>query len=77
MCIDGRSQHLQLVLPSGLRESVLQNLHSSSMGGHEGESKMIHLVRERYYWPGWKEIVKVHVVLEMQNMQHKENGTTY
>ena len=58
LCIDGRSQHLQLVLPSVLRESVLQDLHSGSMGGHVGESKMIHLVRERYYWPGWKESVK-------------------
>ena len=48
LCIDGRSQHLQLVLPSVLRDSVLQDLHSSSMGGHVGESKMIHLVHERY-----------------------------
>ena len=58
LCIDGRSQHLQLVLPSVVRESVLQDLHSGSMGGHVGESKMIHLVREQYYWPGWKESVK-------------------
>ena len=58
LCIDGRSQHLQLVLPSVVRESVLQDLHSGSMGAHVGESKMIHLVRERYYWPGWKESVK-------------------
>ena len=58
LCIDGRSQHLQLVLPSVVRESVLQDLHSGSMGRHVGESKMIHLVRERYYWPGWKESVK-------------------
>ena len=56
LCIDGRSQHLQLVLPSVVRESVLQDLHSGSMGGHVGESKMIHLVRERYYWPGWKRV---------------------
>eukprot|EP00731_Ephydatia_muelleri_P025604 Em0017g687a len=48
----------ELVLPSVVRESVLQDLHSGSMGGHVGESKMIHLVRERYYWPGWKESVK-------------------
>ena len=46
------------MLPSVLRDSVLQDLHSGSMGGHVGESKMIHLVRERYYWPGWKESVK-------------------
>eukprot|EP00731_Ephydatia_muelleri_P026491 Em0018g591a len=58
LCIDGRSQHLQLVLPSVVRESVLQDLHSGSMGGRVGESKMMHLVRERYYWPGWKESVK-------------------
>eukprot|EP00731_Ephydatia_muelleri_P032784 Em0024g328a len=38
LCIDGRSQHLQLVLPSVVRESVLQDLHSGSMGGHVGES---------------------------------------
>ncbi|KAL5474644.1 hypothetical protein EMCRGX_G026625 [Ephydatia muelleri] len=49
---------LKLVLPSVVRESVLQDLHSGSMGRHVGESKMIHLVRERYYWPGWKESVK-------------------
>ena len=52
-CIDGCSQHLQLVLPS-----VLTTYLKSPLVGHLGENTLMNLVQERYYWPGRRENVK-------------------
>ena len=40
----------QLVLPKGLRTSVLKQLHDNPVGGHLGVSKTLAKVRERFYW---------------------------
>ena len=40
----------QLVLPIGLRTSVLKQLHDSPVGGHLGVSKTQAKVCERFYW---------------------------
>lgn len=42
----------QLVIPKALREIILAELHSGSVGGHLGREKMLLLLKERYYWPG-------------------------
>lgn len=42
-------QQKQLVLPSKLKPVVLKNLHYDM--GHVGADKVIHLARERFYWP--------------------------
>ena len=54
----GAPRH-QLVLPSALRDIVLEKLHGAVTGGHLGEAKLVHRVQERYYWPGYSESVKV------------------
>ena len=46
---DGRIRHL-LVLPRDMRLKVLHHLHDTM--GHLGFDKALHLVRDRYYWPG-------------------------
>lgn len=47
---DGAEEFLQLVLPAGLRENVLTQLHQDH--GHQGVERTTELVRQRCYWPG-------------------------
>ena len=42
----------QLVVPTSMRESVLQDVHEGAIGGHLGEDKTLACVKEIYYWPG-------------------------
>ena len=44
--------YLQLVVPEGLRTEILKNLHEGVAGGHLGQDKTLHRLKERYYWPG-------------------------
>ncbi|KAK8923643.1 hypothetical protein KSP39_PZI019202 [Platanthera zijinensis] len=37
-----------------LRETLLRELHSSGLGGHVGQSKLLDLASARYYWPHMK-----------------------
>jgi len=46
------SCHTQIVIPSSLLSTVLQQLHDNS--GHQGEQKTVAKVKERYYWPGYE-----------------------
>ena len=43
---------LQLVTPTMLREEVLRELHEGAAGGHLGQDKTLHQLKERIYWPG-------------------------
>ena len=54
----GKRKWLQLILPLILRDEVLQELHAGVISGHLGEQKMLHQLRERFYWPGMSEDVK-------------------
>ena len=49
----GDSMSLQLVLPRGYREKVLNQLHISPTSGHLGVKKTIARVKERFYWNGY------------------------
>ena len=44
--------HTQIVIPTSLQSTVLQQLHDHS--GHLGEQKTVAKVKERYYWPGYE-----------------------
>jgi len=46
------TSHTQVVIPTRLQSTVLQQLHNNS--GHLGEQKTVAKVRERYYWPGYE-----------------------
>ena len=48
-CDDGRVRHLP-VLPRNMRPKVLHHLHDTI--DHLGFDRALHLVRDRYYWPG-------------------------
>lgn len=50
----------QLVLPSQFRSIVLKHLHNDM--GHVGADKVIHLVRERFYWPYMQQQVEDYVI---------------
>ena len=54
----GKKKWLQLVVPTNLKQEVLQEIHEGVVSGHLGEQKMIHQLKERFYWPGMTEDVR-------------------
>ena len=44
--------HLQLVVPTEMREQILRELHEGVASGHLGQDKTLHRLKERFYWPG-------------------------
>ena len=55
--MDGSRRFQQLVLPAKLQVDALRDLHQGAVGGHIGEEKMKHRLKERFYWPGCTEAV--------------------
>ena len=49
---DGKSTHLQLIVPASLQTQILQEVHGGKSSGHLGEEKTLAKLRERFYWPG-------------------------
>lgn len=47
---NGGEEVVQLLLPSVLKEEVLQQLHQGH--GHQGAERTTELVRQRCFWPG-------------------------
>ena len=50
---DERPQcYSQWIVPRHKRKEILHQLHGGPLGGHLGESKTLHKLKERFYWPG-------------------------
>ena len=54
-----RPSCFQQLIPASLVPQVLNSIHSSTTGGHRGIFKTVDKFRERFYWPGLKEDVKL------------------
>ena len=48
---DGKSTHLQLIVPKTLQAQVLQEVRGGKSSGHLGEEKTLAKLRERFLWP--------------------------
>ncbi|KAK2912644.1 hypothetical protein Q8A73_006757 [Channa argus] len=57
----GGADRLQLLVPSALRAEVLRWVHGSAGAGHFGNSKTVHRLRQRFYWPGCRQDAELHV----------------
>ena len=55
---DGKHYKWLLVVPSGIRDEVLKQLHDSITAGHLGVKKTISRVKDRFFWVGITEYVK-------------------
>jgi len=58
---NGSVEHLQLLVPSCLRQEVLKLAHNSVLSGHFGRKKTFEKVRREFYWFGMKEDIDVFV----------------
>uniref|UniRef100_A0AAZ1X8S4 Gypsy retrotransposon integrase-like protein 1 n=1 Tax=Oreochromis aureus TaxID=47969 RepID=A0AAZ1X8S4_OREAU len=52
---------LQLLVPRLLRSQVLELVHGSVGAGHYGNAKTLRRLRGRFYWPGCRRDVELHV----------------
>lgn len=52
---------LQLLVPCALHSQVLQLVHGLVGTGHFGIAKTLHLLRVRFYWPGCRRDMELHV----------------
>ena len=44
---------LQLIVPKSLRSDIVKEAHQGISGGHLGQEKMLHRIKQKFYWPGY------------------------
>ncbi|KAJ8372268.1 hypothetical protein AAFF_G00291230 [Aldrovandia affinis] len=60
--VSGRGADLmQLLVPRALQTQVLQLVHGATGAGHFGNNKTLRRLRGRFYWPGCRRDVEMHV----------------
>jgi hypothetical protein len=47
-----KDSQAQIVAPQNLKASILKHHHDGDMAGHIGVTRMISIMRARFYWPG-------------------------
>ena len=55
---EGNRSHLQLVVPTSLRQQVLEQVHGGVVSGHLGQQKTLSQLRHNFYWPSQTQDVK-------------------
>ena len=53
---------LQQIVPPSLITEIITSLHNSVTAGHLGAYKTFEKIRQRYYWPRFKTVVKHHIL---------------
>ena len=58
---DNHLPYLQQIIPPSLVSKVFTSMHDSLTSGHLGVFKTMEKIRERFFWPGFKDDVKLHI----------------
>ena len=56
-----RDHFLQQIIPQNMVHELLSSIHSSPTGGHLGVFKTIEKIRQRFYWPNFKDDIKTFI----------------
>ena len=59
--LDGSEAYLQQFIPPAVVTELITSLHNSATAGRLGTYRTIKKIRQRYYWPRFKEDVKKHI----------------
>lgn len=54
-----RQKRHQFIMPEGLREKAMKGIHD--LAGHQGQTRTLHLARQRFFWPKMEHDVRVYV----------------
>ena len=54
---DGSPHTDQLVVPTELQQTILQNVHDNPTSGHLGIARTTERIKQRFYWVGYKDTV--------------------
>ena len=58
---DGKEKRLQLVIPKKFQEKLIQYVHNTLTGAHQGQRKTLEFLRLRVFWYGMADQVKLFV----------------
>uniref|UniRef100_A0A8C5PXV4 Gypsy retrotransposon integrase-like protein 1 n=1 Tax=Leptobrachium leishanense TaxID=445787 RepID=A0A8C5PXV4_9ANUR len=67
------AQHKQLVLPTQYKQLSLEHLHDNM--GHLGTERVLHLMRQRFYWPYMKKEVEEYITKKCPCIKQKKPTT--
>ena len=75
--LGGALPYLQQIVPPSLVDQVLTSLHSATTGGHLGTAKLLEKVKQRFWWPGFKDDVQLFIKCCLECQKRRNPAQTH